>query len=45
VDGKVAGIWRHESGRLDLEPFEPLPRVPRRELEEEAKGLAAFHAD
>ena len=45
VDGAVAVIWRHEGGRVHWEPFEPLPRVARRELEEEAKCLAAFHAD
>jgi hypothetical protein len=45
VDGAVAGSWRYEGGRIRLEPFEPLPRPVRRELEEEARALAAFHAD
>jgi len=45
VDGMVAGTWRHEGGRVRWEPFEPLPRVVRRELEEEAKRLAAFHSE
>lgn len=45
VDGAVAGTWWHESGRVRCEPFEPLPRAARRELEDEAKRLAAFHAD
>jgi hypothetical protein len=45
VDGTVAGTWRHEGGRVHWESFEPLPRVARRELEAEAKGLAAFYAD
>jgi len=45
VDGAVAGSWRHESGRIRLEFFEPLPRRARRELEDEASGLAAFHAE
>jgi hypothetical protein len=45
VDGAVAGSWRHDGGRIRLEPFEPLPRQVRRELEDEARGLAAFHAD
>jgi Winged helix DNA-binding domain len=44
VDGAVAGSWKHESGRIRLEPFEPLPRAVRRDLEDEARGLAAFHA-
>ena len=44
VDGEVAGTWRHESGRVTLEPFGRLPREARAELEEEAERLAAFHA-
>ncbi len=44
VDGVVRGAWRYENGRVELRPFEPLPRAARRELEEEAKALAAFHA-
>ena len=44
VDGFVAGVWRAESGRVVLEPFEPLPRPVRRELEEEAGRLEALHA-
>jgi hypothetical protein len=45
VDGAVAGSWRHERGRVRLEPFGPLDRQARRNLEEEAERLAAFHAD
>ncbi len=45
VDGAVAGTWRYEGGRVRWEPFEPLPRAARREIEDEAKRLAAFHAD
>jgi hypothetical protein len=45
VDGAVAGSWRHERGQVRLEPFEPLPRQTRRELDDEAERLAAFHAD
>jgi len=44
VDGRVAGTWRHEEGRVKLDPFDPIPRGARRELDEEAKRLAAFHA-
>jgi Winged helix DNA-binding domain len=44
VDGQVAGTWRFEKGKVELEPFVPLPRAARRELEDEAKLLAAFHA-
>jgi hypothetical protein len=43
VDGQVAGTWRHEKGRVNLEPFGRLPRAVRKELDEEAERLAAFH--
>jgi hypothetical protein len=42
VDGFVAGAWRHEGDRVMLEAFAPLPRAARRELEEEARRLAAW---
>lgn len=42
VDGQVAGIWRHEKDRVKLEPFAPLPRTVRRELDGEARRLTAF---
>ena len=45
VDGSVAGTWRYENGRVRLDPFDTLPRAARRELDDEAKKLAAFHAD
>jgi winged helix DNA-binding protein len=44
VDGEVAGTWRHEHGRIRLEPFHRLSREARAELEEEGERLAAFHA-
>jgi hypothetical protein len=44
VDGLVAGIWRLEDGKVKTEPFGPLPRAVRRELEDEARRLAAFLA-
>ena len=43
VDGAVAGTWRYESGRVEVKPFEPLPRAARREVDDEAKRLADFH--
>lgn len=45
IDGAVAGTWRYEGRRVQLEPFDHVPRAARRELEDEAKRLAAFHAD
>jgi len=41
VDGLVAGLWRREE-RIVLEPFAPLPRQARRELEDEAARLDAW---
>jgi hypothetical protein len=42
VDGIVAGLWRVEGEQIALEPFAPLPRAARRELEDEAARLAAW---
>ena len=44
VDGRVAGTWRFDGRRIELDPFEPLPRRVRRDLEGEARMLAALHA-
>jgi uncharacterized protein YcaQ len=43
VEGRVAGSWRHETGRIRLTPFAPLLRAVVRDLEEEALGLASLH--
>ena len=42
IDGAVAGTWRVEGGRVELKPFEPIPKSMRREVDEEAQRLAAF---
>jgi hypothetical protein len=42
VDGLVAGIWSFKGGRVTTEPFAPLPRAAKRELEDEAGRLAAW---
>jgi Winged helix DNA-binding domain len=44
VDGFVAGTWRLENGRVDLEPLAKLSRATRSELEDEAANLEAFLA-
>jgi hypothetical protein len=44
VDGEVAGTWRHDDGRVRLEPFGRLDAATQRELDGEAERLAAFHA-
>lgn len=45
VDGRVAGTWRYdaERGELDLAPFAPLASAVTVELEAEAIGLAELH--
>jgi hypothetical protein len=45
VDGRIAGAWRYEGGRIELEPFAPIPRRFRSDVEDEARRLAGFHAD
>jgi hypothetical protein len=42
VDGFVAGTWEVEDGRVSVEPFAPLLRSARRELDDEAGRLEAF---
>jgi hypothetical protein len=42
VDGRVAGAWAHERGRIRLDPFERLGRDAQRELREESERLAEF---
>ena len=44
ADGAVAGTWRYVTDRIELQPFGRLDRATRRELEEEAERLAAYHA-
>jgi hypothetical protein len=45
VDGFVAGIWRVDNGRVLLEPFAPLSRSVRGEVEDEAGRLEGFMAE
>jgi DNA glycosylase AlkZ-like len=44
VDGFVAGTWTVEGGRVVTQPFVPLSRAQRRELDDEAGRLEAFLA-
>jgi len=44
VDGFVAGTWRVDDGRVTVEPFAPLPRALRREVDDEREQLDAFLA-
>ena len=43
VDGAVAGTWKYDSGRIRIDPYERLDSAVRRELQDEAERLAAFH--
>lgn len=42
VDGLVAGAWEVEGDRVRVEPFAPLPRTWRREIEDEGARLEAW---
>jgi DNA glycosylase AlkZ-like len=44
VDGFVAGSWRVEKGRIEIDPFAPLARSVQRELKDEAELLESFLA-
>jgi len=44
VDGTVAGTWKLVAGRVLAEPFSPLSRAARREVDEEAARLTEFHS-
>jgi hypothetical protein len=44
VDGRVAGTWALDDGRVRVEPFERLPRSALRELRAETERLATFLA-
>ena len=43
VDGQVAGTWRFDGERVEVDPFRPLTAEVRAEVEAEADGMAAFH--
>jgi hypothetical protein len=45
VDGVVAGSWTYDKkGKVAIEPYAPLPRSARREVEDEAARLEAWLA-
>jgi hypothetical protein len=44
VDGRVAGTWRYEKGKIETEPFGKLDAFAKRSLREEAERLAELHA-
>jgi winged helix DNA-binding protein len=45
VDGRVAGIWEVENGRVVLKPFAKLSRAAQREVNDEKERLEAFVAE
>jgi hypothetical protein len=44
VDGRVAGTWSYEKGKVRTKPFGKLDAAAKRELREEADLLAELHA-
>ncbi len=44
VDGRVAGSWKFEKGKVKLDPFEKLDAAEKRSLAAEAARLADLHA-
>jgi hypothetical protein len=44
VDGVVAGTWHFDAGVVRYEPFGRLSKATRREVDDEAERLAAFHS-
>ena len=44
VDGRVAGTWRYEKGRVETKPFRKLDAAAKRELREEAERLTGLHS-
>jgi hypothetical protein len=40
VDGRVAGTWSHEAGRVKLEPFDRISRSAQREISPESERLS-----
>jgi hypothetical protein len=44
VNGAIAGTWKYEASQVKLTPFDLIPKRWKRELDEEAKALAAFHS-
>jgi hypothetical protein len=44
VDGRAAGAWRLDKGRVELEPWRRLDRATRRVVADEGERLAAFLA-
>lgn len=43
VDGQVRGTWKERGGQIKLEPFQPVPRRFRDELDEEKKRLEKLY--
>jgi hypothetical protein len=43
VDGRVAGTWSYEKGKVETRPFGKLDAAVRRELGREAERLAELH--
>jgi hypothetical protein len=42
LDGRVAGTWRHDEGRVEVTPFEPMSTADRRAVHVEAELLQGW---
>jgi hypothetical protein len=45
IDGRVAGTWRVEDGRIAPDPFERLPKRARQELRDEADQVVGLWSE
>jgi hypothetical protein len=44
VDGEAVGVWKHQRGRVELEPFGRISKATRGATDEEGERLRAFVA-
>jgi hypothetical protein len=44
VEGRAAGLWRIPGGKVELEPFGPLPKAVREALADDARDVERFLA-
>jgi hypothetical protein len=45
IDGRVAGSWKYDEGRVVLSPYEPIPTRFADDLEGERRALERFHLE
>jgi hypothetical protein len=45
VDGRVAGAWRYDNGKVELDPYEKVSGQALRDLRAEGKRLEALFSE